>query len=198
MHNPGVGHKCSNSQLHSLPVPSAYLIRNRASAPFKAQAGGLTSHVQQQSQVGIPENVLTGTMCVQTAFHDVQPSSQLVMSSLSSPLPVGPTQQLHQTDQVLQHNTLPHVSGPSVPLSVLGFQVKSEPSYHASLPPKSSRIEGPSFPNLCKEDPKQLIMLKMALENLLPSEQYKLHILLDQCCAEQCCEKTTLLAVIFC
>lgn len=131
----------------------------------------MTNHVQQQSQIGIPGNVSIGTLCVQTTFHDVQSSSQFVMSSPSSPLPVRPTWQQHQSNQMLQNNNLPNVFGPSVPLSVSGFQAEFEPSFHANLHPICCKIEEPSFPHLCKEDPKQFIMLKMALKNLLPSDE---------------------------
>lgn len=51
-----------------------------------------------------------------------------------------------------------------------------------------SKIEGPSFPDLTREDESQYMMLKMALSNLLDpgeSEQYKYHILLDHLKVDQ-------------
>ena len=50
------------------------------------------------------------------------------------------------------------------------------------------RVEGPSFPDLTREDESQNMMLKMALSNLLDpgeSEQYKYHILLDHLKVDQ-------------
>ena len=50
------------------------------------------------------------------------------------------------------------------------------------------RVEGPSFPDLTREDESQNMMLKMALSNLLDpgeSEQYKYYILLDHLKVDQ-------------
>ncbi|RXN35500.1 guanine nucleotide-binding subunit alpha-12 isoform X2 [Labeo rohita] len=50
------------------------------------------------------------------------------------------------------------------------------------------RVEGPSFPDLTREDESQYLMLKMALSNLLDpgeSEKYKYHILLDHLKVDQ-------------
>ena len=50
------------------------------------------------------------------------------------------------------------------------------------------QVEGPSFPDVTREDESQNMMLKMALSNLLDpgeSEQYKYYILLDHLKVDQ-------------
>ncbi|KAL0152965.1 hypothetical protein M9458_051718 [Cirrhinus mrigala] len=68
----------------------------------------------------------------------------------------------------------------------------------APLQSSYRRVEGPSFPDLTREDESQYLMVKMALSNLLDpgeSEQYKYHILLDHLKVDQA--KTLALAYVY-
>lgn len=77
------------------------------------------------------------------------------MPSSSYPLSVRPT--LHQqNNQMLQNDPTSHVFQSLVQLHVSSSQAGLGPRAQA---PRSSRIEGPSFPYFCKEVPKQFIML---------------------------------------
>lgn len=68
------------------------------------------------------------------------------------------------------------------PLQPRVYQTAAETPYSVLRPQRYGKVEGPSFPNLTKEDETQYMMLRMALVNLLPpdeSEHYKYHLLLD-------------------
>ncbi len=97
--------------------------------------------------------------------------------------------------------TLPSQSLPGVMSCSAQPASNVQPPYLTSAPPLSQlvpstgslqssyrRVEGPSFPDLTREDESQYLMLKMALSNLLDpgeSEQYKYHILLDHLKVDQ-------------
>lgn len=128
LYNPATEHP--TSQLPVLSTSSAFGTITQSSVPITFQDGNMTNRVQQGSQ-------------------DVQPSFQSAMPNLPSPLPVRPILQ-QQSNQMLQNYPLPCVS---VQQPVSSSEARHELRAQVTYPARSSRIEGPSCPYFCKEDP---------------------------------------------